>query len=277
MFRMVVAALCAVLFALPAAAAPPLEVFGRLPTLEQVEVSPDGTKLAYVRPEGESRKIMVQSLVDGKTLAAVGVGSEKLRDLFWVGDGRIAFSTSTTSRIRSNSSSVEFTGRSEILQTRVYDLEKRTFQLVLDKTPGVGNFTNGGVDVGVAEGVPSIYAVGLRISGVDSLQSLYRVDVAGGPTRLLDSGPSIGDISTDWVLDGSGAAIAKTEYDRKDGDWRLLVRVGPKWYPVLAETAPLDEPTVVGLGPAADTLLLARLEDGHQVFKPISLKTGKLG
>ena len=277
MFRMVVAALCAVLFALPAVAAPPLEVFGRLPTLEQVEVSPDGTKLAYVRPEGESRKIMVQSLVDGKMLAAVGVGAEKLRKLFWVGNGRIAFSTSTTSRIRSNSSSVEFTGRSEIWQTRVYDLEKRTFQLVLDKTPGVGNFTNGGVHVRVAEGVPSIYAVGLRISGVDSLQSLYRVDVAGGPTRLLDSGPSIGDISTDWVLDGSGAAIAKTEYDRKDGDWRLLVRVGPKWYPVLAETAPLEEPTVVGLGPAPDTLLLARLEDGHQVFKPVSLKTGKLG
>ncbi|MDO8380987.1 S9 family peptidase [Phenylobacterium sp.] len=277
MFRMVVAALCAALFALPAAAAPPLEVFGRLPTLEQVEVSPDGTKLAYVRPEGESRKIMVQSLADGKMLAAVGVGVEKLRDLFWVGDGRIAFSTSTTSRIRSNSSSVEFTGRSEILQTRVYDLETRTFQLVLDKTPGVGNFTNGGVHVRVAEGVPSIYAVGLRISGVDSLQSLYRVDVAGGPTRLLDSGPSIGDISTDWVLDGSGAAIAKTEYDRKDGDWRLLVRVGSKWYPVLAETAPLDEPSVVALGPAPDTLLLARLEDGHQVFKPVSLKTGKLG
>ncbi len=240
-------------------------------------VSPDGTKLAYVRPEGESRKILVQSLADGKTLAAVGVGDEKLRDLFWVGDGRIAFSTSTTSRIRSNSSSIEFTGRSEVWQTRVYDIEKRTFQLVLDKTPGVGNFTNGGVRVRTADGVQSIYAVAMRISGVDSLQSLYRVDVAGGPTRLLDSGPSIGNISTHWVLDGTGAAIAKAEYDRKDGDWRLLVRVGPKWYPVLSENAPLDEPSVIGLGPAPDTLLLARIEEGHYVFKPVSLKTGKVG
>nr|QQZ49726.1 hypothetical protein JKL49_23250 [Phenylobacterium glaciei] len=237
------------LFALPAAA-PPVETYGRLATLEQVLVSPDGTKLAYVRPEGESRKIMVQNLADGKMLAAVGVGNEKLRDVFWVGNGRVAFSTSTTSRIRSNSSSIEFTGRSEIWQTRVYDIEKHTFQLVLDKTPGVGNFTNGGVDVGIVDGVPSIYAVAMRISGVDSLESLYRVDVAGGPTRLLDSGPSIGAINTNWVLDGTGATIAKTEYDRKDGDWRLLVRVGPKWYPVLSENAPLDEPLVVGLGPA---------------------------
>lgn len=277
MFRMIVAAVCAVLFALPAAAAPPLELFGRLPTLEQVRVSPDGTKLAYVRPEGESRKIMVQSLADGKMLAGVGVGAEKLRDVFWVGNGRIAFSTSTTSRIRSTSSSVEFTGRSEIWQTRVYDIEKRTFQLVLDKTPGVGNFTNGAVDVGIVDGVPSIYAEALRISGVDSLQSLYRVDVAGGPTRLLDSGPSIGDISTNWVLDGTGATIAKTEYDHKDGDWRLLVRVGPKWYPVLTENAPLDEPAVIGLGPAPDTLLIQRIEEGRFVVRPLSLKTGKEG
>ncbi|MBR7621000.1 S9 family peptidase [Phenylobacterium sp. 20VBR1] len=274
---MLLVALCAVLFALPAAAAPPVETYGRLATLEQVLVSPDGTKLAYVRPEGESRKIMVQNLADGKMLAAVGVGNEKLRDVFWVGNGRVAFSTSTTSRIRSNSSSIEFTGRSEIWQTRVYDIEKHTFQLVLDKTPGVGNFTNGGVDVGIVDGVPSIYAVAMRISGVDSLESLYRVDVAGGPTRLLDSGPSIGAINTNWVLDGTGATIAKTEYDRKDGDWRLLVRVGPKWYPVLSENAPLDEPLVVGLGPAPDTLLIQRVEEGHYVFKPVSLKTGKEG
>lgn len=277
MFRLLWVALCAALFASPAAAAPPIETYGRLPTLEQVLVSPDGTKLAYVRPEGESRKIVIQNLADGKILAGVGVGSEKLRDIFWVGDGRIAFSTSTTARIRSTSSSVEFTGRSEIWQTRIYDIEKRTFQLVLDKTPGVGNFTNGQVSVGVVDGVHSIYAVAMRISGVDSLQSLYRVDVAGGPTRLLDSGPSIGEISTNWVLDGAGATIAKTEYDRKDGDWRLLVRGGPKWYPVLAENAPLDEPSVVGLGPEPDTLLLARIEEGHYVFKPVSLKTGKVG
>ena len=278
MFRMLLVALCALLFAAPAiAAAPPIEAYGRLPTLEQVLVSPDGTKLAYVCPEGESRKIMVQNLADGKTLAAVGVGNEKLRDLMWVGSGHVAFSTSTTSRIRSNSSLIEFTGRNEIWQTRVYDIDKHTFQLVLDKTPGVGNFTNGGVRVRTAEGVPSIYAVGMRISGVEDYQSLYRVDILGGPTRLLDSGPSVGNITTHWVLDAAGATVARTEYDRKSGAWRLLVKVGPKWYPVLTEDAPLDEPWVEGLGAEPDTLIVGRVEDGDNVYRLLSLKTGKLG
>ncbi|HQT52011.1 MAG TPA: S9 family peptidase [Phenylobacterium sp.] len=239
-------------------------------------VSPDGTKLAYVRPEGESRKIVIQNLADGKILAGVGVGTEKLRDLLWVGDNHIAFSTSTTARVRSNSSSIDFVGRGEIAQTRVYDLTTRTFQLVLDKTPNTGNFTSG-VQVRMNEGKPTLYAIGLRFSGVESYQSLFRVDVLGGPTRLLDSGPSVGDISTQWILDGSGANIARTEYDSKDGDWRLLVRAGVKWYPVLQEKAPLDPPWVAGLGAAPDTLLLGRLEDGMEVYRPLSLTTGKLG
>ncbi|MDP3867633.1 S9 family peptidase [Phenylobacterium sp.] len=277
MFRILVVALCAALFAWPAAAAPPpIETYGRLPTLEQVLVSPDGTKLAYVRPEGESRKIVIQNLADGKILAGVGVGTEKLRDLHWVGDNHIAFSTSTTARVRSNSSSIDFVGRGEIAQTRVYDLTTRTFQLVLDKTPNTGNFTSG-VQVRMNEGKPTLYAIGLRFSGVESYQSLFRVDVLGGPTRLLDSGPSVGDISTQWILDGSGANIARTEYDSKDGNWRLLVRAGVKWYPVLQEKAPLDPPWVAGLGAAPDTLLLGRLEDGMEVYRPLSLTTGKLG
>ncbi len=178
--------------------------------------------------------------------------------------------------MRSNSSSIDFVGRGEIAQTRVYDLTTRTFQLVLDKTPNTGNFTSG-VQVRMSEGKPMLYAIGLRFSGVESYQSLFRVDVMGGPTRLLDSGPSVGDISTQWILDGAGANIARTEYDSKDGDWRLLVRAGVKWYPVLQEKAPLDPPWFAGLGPEPDTLLLGRLEEGREVYRPLSLITGKLG
>jgi len=270
------AALCAAAFALPAVAGPPLEVYGRLPTLEQVLVSPDGTRLAYVRPEGESRKIVVQNLVDGKVLAAVGVGDDKLRDLSWLGNSHIVFSTSNTRKIHSNNASVYFAGRAEVAQTRVYDIEARTFQLVLDMVENTGNFTNS-VRVRVTEGKPSLYVVGLRFSGSESYQSLFRVDVLGGATRLLDSGPSAGDIDTGWVLDAAGNAIARTEHDAKDGRWRLLIKAGSKWSPVLVEMAPVDAPWIVGLGVEPGTLLLGRLEDGEAVYRTLSLPTGQLG
>ncbi|MBP7651218.1 MAG: S9 family peptidase, partial [Phenylobacterium sp.] len=50
-----------------------------------------------------------------------------------------------------------------------------------------------------------------------------------------------------------------------------------KWYPVLQEKAPLDPPWFAGLGPEPDTLLLGRLEEGREVYRPLSLITGKLG
>lgn len=42
-----------------AAEAAPLAAFGRLPTLEDVAISPDGSKIVFVRTNGESRKLLV--------------------------------------------------------------------------------------------------------------------------------------------------------------------------------------------------------------------------
>jgi hypothetical protein len=39
------------------AGAAPLEVYGRLPALEAVAISPDGSRLAYVRTEGDVRDV----------------------------------------------------------------------------------------------------------------------------------------------------------------------------------------------------------------------------
>lgn len=45
----------AVLLLLQAAWAAPLEVYGRLPHLEDFALSPDGTRIAFVKTEGNTR------------------------------------------------------------------------------------------------------------------------------------------------------------------------------------------------------------------------------
>src|SRR5690348_2827657 len=44
----------------------PLEVYGRLPSLEDVSLSPDGTKLAVIRTTGNARLLAFLSLTDHK-------------------------------------------------------------------------------------------------------------------------------------------------------------------------------------------------------------------
>jgi hypothetical protein len=48
--------------------ATPLEVYGRLPGLEDVSLSPDGSKIAFVTTSQNTRVIQVISLTDRKSL-----------------------------------------------------------------------------------------------------------------------------------------------------------------------------------------------------------------
>src|SRR5437016_8408511 len=48
----------------PAIEAAPLEVYGRLPRLENVALSPDGSRIAFVKTEGNTRLVAVMSVAD---------------------------------------------------------------------------------------------------------------------------------------------------------------------------------------------------------------------
>jgi Lon protease-like protein len=62
-----------------AAAAPPLSVYGGLPNVEQVEISPDG-KLAISVTDGEKRMMVIREAAeDGKLLKALNFGDQAAR------------------------------------------------------------------------------------------------------------------------------------------------------------------------------------------------------
>src|SRR5271170_4105876 len=78
------------------AAPVPLEVFGRLPSLEDVALSPDGTEVAYVKTRGENRVLSVASLAERKGLVGLGVGQSKLRMVQWADNHRLWLLQTTT-------------------------------------------------------------------------------------------------------------------------------------------------------------------------------------
>ncbi|MGH8209434.1 MAG: hypothetical protein ACREU6_07520, partial [Steroidobacteraceae bacterium] len=54
------------LFAAPPGRATPLEVYGRLPDVEEVALSPDGSRIALIRTIANDRLLTVISLTDRK-------------------------------------------------------------------------------------------------------------------------------------------------------------------------------------------------------------------
>ena len=73
----------ALLFGHVARAAVPLEVYGRLPSLEDIALSPSGDRIAFVRTTENTRTITVGSLSDHKALSGLRIGDQKLRSVQW--------------------------------------------------------------------------------------------------------------------------------------------------------------------------------------------------
>ena len=74
--------------------APPVEAYASLPALDQVVLSPDGARLAFigVTPQGQ-RRLGVRSLA-GEALGAVDLGDKKVRDVFWADNDHVVITTS---------------------------------------------------------------------------------------------------------------------------------------------------------------------------------------
>ena len=70
--------LLAVLPMVPAVAAP-LEAYGGLPSIESINISPDGTKLAVSASTGEGRMLVIKTISDG-AVQSYPVGAIKVRD-----------------------------------------------------------------------------------------------------------------------------------------------------------------------------------------------------
>ena len=79
-----------------AAQAVPLQVYGQLPHLEDMALSPDGTRIAFVKTEGNARIISVVSLAKNTMLGGLRVGEEKLRSIEWADDQHLMVITSAT-------------------------------------------------------------------------------------------------------------------------------------------------------------------------------------
>src|SRR5579871_766146 len=79
-----------------AAQAAPLEAYGRLPSVEDVALSPDGSKLAFIRTTADVRVMAIVAVADHKLLGGAKLGEVKLRRLWWADDDHLLIMTSAT-------------------------------------------------------------------------------------------------------------------------------------------------------------------------------------
>ena len=251
-------------------AAVPPEVYGRLPALEDVALSPDGSRIAFVSTAVDTRLVAAMALAGRKALGGFRIGEEKLRWLAWADSNHLLFETSTTV------APWGYVGQERDWHLlHVYDVGQHRLTTLPDP-----NRLNESIPIMIAVSahpmvrhidghtvlfVPSFYAQR------ELLRALIRVDLTTWQERVVLLGSAA---TQEWMVDAAGEVVAEQDYDEERQQWTLKIRRDGRLQPALSGEAAIDTPHMLGFGPNADTLLMQTLEDEQPVWRLVSLRDG---
>jgi dipeptidyl aminopeptidase/acylaminoacyl peptidase len=244
--------------------APPLEAFGNLPTIEDVVLSPDGKKLAFVKTQGENRIIAVKEI--GQTTQGPGakVGSTKLRNLQWVGNEDLV---ATVSNYVEKKVFGMYSG--EVFQLMAYDLPTgKVAPIGLQVTDEqIPPWIYGRDYVRTIDGKPTLLVHGMHILQYAHLPVLLAVSFPDLRTRVVDSSR----LGSTWVVDENGRPAAQMTY-RSLGqvDWDVKALKDGSLKAIASGSASIDVPELVGFNP--DGSVVAEFtEKGSTVWKALNI------
>jgi dipeptidyl aminopeptidase/acylaminoacyl peptidase len=262
--------------AMGASASPPPaplgpEVYGRLPNIEMMRLSPSGEKLAYITVAGDHRGLIVKDL-SGAVLFNASLADNKIRDIDWAGDDHLLVTASSTRGF--------FDEHLELYQTVAINLITRKSFMVFETNPSIMHDTfgfhravsQGGHWFGFIGGVTLSKTRGFDATFNDySFVDLYRVDLDTGEAAIKATGQQR---QHEWALDDAAHIVAHSEYAQDTADWTLRAdSQGDRLVTTFNE--PLGEVGLAGLGRTPGTVVVAKkvpeewsLSDGPHVPLP---------
>ncbi len=257
----------------PAAAADAvaLEAFGRLPTLEDVAISPDGTKIAFVKTSGESRSLIVIPLSKREIIGGVRVGEVKLRGVNWVDDDNIIATVSSTSL-----PPFGFTGAArEWYQLVNFNLSKMKLNPLKFEVDHVETFNVVTGDIAVREVSDHslLYARGYCVREA-TVPCLFSVEYPDRRTRLVNEAT---EPDTQWLLDQSGNIAAQFSYRDEKKHWEIKTHKNGHWTVVASGIAPIDTPDMLGFSADGGGIIVRFLVDGDPQWKTLNLSDNTWG
>jgi dipeptidyl aminopeptidase/acylaminoacyl peptidase len=250
-------------------APPPLALYGQLPALADLALSPAGDRLACIERQGGKRYVVVFDLATWKPAAALLVGGTKVRLLRWYDDHRLLILYSATSY-----PPFGVTGpRDEWLMLETWDIATHRMRPIdmHDHDYQTMNAVTGSVAVRLVKGRPNLFVSGTYLDGGDFLPALFRIDLGRDDTRLIAGGDTAG---ADWAVDAQGRIAASYEYHvtgRDQGQWSLRLRRGGEMRRVVQGKAVYDPPYIVGFSYDDKSLLVAFDTPDGWIWKPLRL------
>jgi dipeptidyl aminopeptidase/acylaminoacyl peptidase len=248
---------------------PPLEAFGLLPALEEVQISPDGAHIAFTTTKNDERILVVSDSAARTLVTSLKLGKIKVRGLEWADDRHLLITTSNTAVV------AELTETKDEWNTvQVLDIINGKQTPLLANLAATGNVVFNHPVFRKIDGKTYVFLQAFHEDS-DRTLALYRVDLDSGAPVLVKAG----HIDTEaWFVDRDGQPAAEARYAPKAGKWSLMInRAKGGWFNSRTIDAPIDEPEILGYGKDGQTVLVRTLEDHGTVLHAVSLADGSWG
>lgn len=258
MLRKLGAAMVLAATMLGAAQAAPIEAYGRLPDIEDITISPDGTLLAVSSARaGEDRFVTVHKVSDNSVTDVLRLGKDKLRWVQWAGTKHLLVTTSSTAQV------VGLLGpKREYFMTTSYDLDKRKQSLLLENQDGAMNVVHGPAMVRKVDGDLVAFVQGVHFVNNFGRTTLFAVNLDKRRTRMIEARSEDTD---DWLVDGDGNPLAQSQYDQAKGVWTLRIKSPRGWTEVDRIVSPMGSYGISGLGRDGKSVLVVQTSEKNEL------------
>lgn len=250
-----------------AASAAPLEAYGRLQSLDDVTLSPDGSKLAYVVGANDGTEfVVIQAVGGGDPLGGLNAGDAKIRYLQWIDETRLIIVSTQTRH------AIDIMGpRREYRIAIVYDLASKQSTNLMDSVEAYKgmNTVDGPIVVRSVNGAPMVYVVGVYFPDNVGRLALYSVDPKTHRTKMLDAHS---DKTDGWYIDEDGKIVATEEFDDKNAHWALrLYQNGAEIY---GKDIAVETPAVDGFSADGTALVVRDQKGAERSVRAFAVKDG---
>ncbi len=223
---------------------PTVEQWAKAPNLSHVQLSPDGTQIAYIRQD-QGQKLLYHWDGRVKQFQTFNIGDSKIGVVWWIDNDHLVV---TRSFALTNSATYGL--RNNYYQATVYNLRSKSLVTLFDpnRAGGEGRWM-GGLDRIQLNGKTHL----ITTCYVDEQMRLVRFPVDCENYDVIDFG---GAEVSNWVVSSTGAPLGRAEYYVDKQIWVLNYFHNGHWKEIYRTQAEIDIPTLLGLGRDGQSLLV---------------------
>jgi len=249
-----------------------LDAYGSLPSLEDMTLSPDGSRFAFLTTVGDQRYVLIRSSdLKGKPIV-MKFGDIKLRAITWADDDHLMIENSVAQRPAFMTGPLQ-----EWFLLNVFDLKTKKLRSIPNLGLGTDartlNIIESAPLVRTIDGHTVVFVTGVHFKGNQGVPALFRADLTAPSDTLVRDGSAQ---TRRWWVDDRGRVAAEEDYYDTTGRWIISGSAQGALRQLAEGHADLDYPDLLGYGPTSDSLMVSSRQDGKLTLRLLRLGDGRM-